>query len=338
MWGGGAQEHACNRAPWLLTLRLHWLTAGLTVQLDASGQLDWLTDLHSLSAGMDSSSSSSMPAGEAFAASSASVSARASAAPPPPPAAVLDWAVSLASSSVRYEPRDTSLTAAVLTVGTISWQAAQGQQQRAVEARRLALHVAAAGSSTTGSTSSSSSCSSSPARRLAGLAASTADLPGFHQVAAEAGITVQLNEVQQAGQQQPEQAAQRPVQELAVSNKGLSITLSRHTLLLLQSLAQQLPARSSSVGGGGSGMQVAGSASRATSPGLEHSASSLAATSAGSGGSRGAAMNVMEGVVQSAYASPRRQAEHPLEASVFLDGEHSQAIAAALPGNQSRCF
>ena len=129
---------------------------------------------------------------------------------------------------------------------------------------------------------------------------------------------------QQSVQRQAEQAAQQAVRQVAVSNKGLSITLSRHTLLLLQSLVRQLPARSSS--GGGSSMQDAAASSNAASPGLECSASSLAAStnSASSEGRRGAPVNVMQGIVQSAYVSPRRQAEHPLEASVFLDGEPTQ--------------
>ena len=114
-----------------------------------------------------------------------------------------------------------------------------------------------------------------------------------------------------------------------MTNKGLSITLSRHTLLLLQSLARQLPDRSSS---GGGSMQSAGATSNAISPGLECSHSSLAASamSAGSEGSRGAPVNVMQGIVQSAYVSPPRQAEHPLEASVFLDGEYF-CLPASMP-------
>jgi hypothetical protein len=233
--------------------------------------------------------------------------------------AVLDWAVSLASCSLRYEPRETSLTAAVLTVGTISWQAAHGQQQSAIQAQRLVLHVAAANSSP------SSSSRSIPAGRQTGLAVSAADLPGFHQVAAEAGITVRLLGGQQLVQRQTEQAAQQAMRQVVVSNTGLSITLSRHTLLLLQSLVPQLPARSSS-GGGSSRMQAAAASSSAASPGLECSASSLAAStnSASSEGRRGAPVNVMQDIVQSAYVSPRRQAEHPLEASVFLDGEQTR--------------
>ena len=286
---------------------LRCLPTGLTALLDDSGQLEWVTDLQSLSA---SAATSNNMLGHAPATSSASAVL--------PPTAVLDWAVRLASCSLRYEPRDTSLTAAVLTVGTISWQAAHGQQHSAVEAQRLVLHVAAANSSP------SSGSRSRPTGRLTGLAVSAADLPGFHQVAAEAGIAVRLLGGQQSVQRQAEQAAQQAVRQVAVSNKGLSITLSRHTLLLLQSLVRQLPARSSS--GGGSSMQDAAASSNAASPGLECSASSLAAStnSASSEGRRGAPVNVMQDIVQSAYVSPRRQAEHPLEASVFLDGEPTQ--------------
>lgn len=302
----------------------------VTLLLREPGQLGWLADLQSFSGA---------PGSDAGSASQAAGAAWAGGELPAPPAPALDWAVGLSSSAVRYEPLDASMAAAVLTAGSISWQARRGQSQSSVHARRLALHVAGP--------SSSSGARGSPAKGLqCGFAssASQADMAGFHQVAAEAGISIQLPQQaqqQQADPQQPGQAVQQAaaMQEVVVTNRGLSISLSRRTLLLLQRLAQQLPSR-----GPGQGTQRAASAMGASVIlGWEGSAASLAASVASAcseGGRQGAPLNVMQGVVQSAYAAPRRPAEHPMEASVFLDGAPAQlgkllAIAPAVHATSS---
>ena len=215
---------------------------------------------------------------------------------PPPPGPALDWAVWLASSCVRYEPGDPGLAAAVLTAGCITWQARQGEAQSSVELRRLALHIA-------GPAARGCACGS-PEGAQQGTPAALPTLPGFHQVAAEAGVSVQLP----AGGGAEAGGAAAAMQEVVVSNRGLTITLSRHTLLLLQCLAAQLPGRSGSGTAGGGGP---------ASPGAECSHGGVAN---GGGAPNGTPVDVMRGVLQAAYASPSRAAEHPLEASVFLDG------------------
>lgn len=274
---------------------------GLTVLLDESAKLAWASDLQQFFAASSDAGSSGGPfAGPGIVG-----------ALPPAPAPALDWAVCLLSTGVRYEPQDTSLAAAVLTAASITWQARHGELQSAAEARRLALHVAAAAGGR----------GSSPERaQRGGVAATAADVAGFHQVAAEQGVCVQLPTVspQQLQQQQQgrQQVVQQPtVREVVITNRGLSITLSRHTLLVLQRLARQLPGRNSS--GDSSGGPL-GAAVGCCSPGPEWSVGSCASMGSTSSGQVG--VNVMQGVVQSAYASPRRPAEHPLEASVFLDG------------------
>ena len=122
------------------------------------------------------------------------------------------------------------------------------------------------------------------------------------------------------------------MQEVVVTNRGTSITLSRHTLLLLQRLARQMPSSSQAAegcsGGGGAGASLPVTASFMCGSDGGSSAGTSLACSAGTIGEVGRALpgvNVMEGVVQAAYASSggslrRHLVERPLEASVFLDG------------------
>jgi len=313
--------------------------------LDETGQLAWARDLQAFSASASSSGSSSTAA--------AAAAAHAAGPCPTPPGPALDLSVSLLATSLRYEPRDASKAAAVLAAASITWQAQHGQQHSSLEARRLALHVAAPAAGT-----------ARPSMGQQSVFAASADVAGFHQVAAEAGISVQLPAaalVPVAGQAaappqplpQPLPLPQPAMQEVVVRNRGLSITLSRQTLLLLHRLSRQLPNRSSSsnarrpgpgtsAAAAGAGDSGAGHVSGSLSP--DHLASSAISTVSGSSSAsscRGqeaapalaaaaapppaaaaaAAVNVMQGVVQSAYASPRRAVEHALEASVFLDGE-----------------
>ena len=291
-------------------LPLTW-PAGLTLLLDESGQLGWLQDLQALAPAAPA------PANSSASSSGTAPAASAAAGLPPPPAPAFEVAVCLAGSSVRYEPADPRTTAAVLTAATISWRGGQGEEAPAssIEARRLALHVAAAGGSGGGG---------SPGKgpQGGGLSRSLAELPGFHQVASEAGLTIRLPSQQQQQQQQQQQA----IRETVVTNRGLSITLSRHTLLLLQGLVAQLPARGGTATANGAaagseqhggGLTPEGSAS---SLGWEASAASAGGDSGGGLLPGGTPVDVMRGVVPAAYASPRRAPERPLEASVFLDG------------------
>ncbi|KAL4447967.1 hypothetical protein ABPG75_005186 [Micractinium tetrahymenae] len=319
--------------------RLALCAAGATVLLDEAGRLGWAADLHAFLA----SSGSPAPA--------AAVPAAAAPLPSPPspsPSTSLDCALRLLSSSVRYEPADPRLAAAVLTVASLAWRAQQGQPS-AVEARRLALHVAAASGS-----GSRASGSLGKAAQQQGAQVSLADVAGFHQVAAEAEIRVRLPGSPAAGapaaaeaagqdqgqappaagwsqqqEQQQQQQQQQQVREVVVTNRGLTITLSRHTLLLLQRLVRQLPSQGSRCGSGSGSSDVNSTRAWGREPGAaasscpEWSVSSAAGMgSAGSGrsGQPGASVDVMRGVVPAAYASPARSAEHPLEASVFLDG------------------
>lgn len=254
---------------------------------------------------------------------------------PPPPTPILDWAVCLLSAAVRYEPQDTDKAAAVLTAAAITWRRPGGVRPgSSIEARKLALHVA--GPAASGGSRRSSSSGSSGRRSAAGLqqgpawGESAAGVAGFHQVAAEAGISVQLPPPQQQSghrgdaqwqrqdaQQQQQPAAQQAVQEIVVTNRGLTVTLSRHTLLLLRKLARQLPS---------SGSSKAAAPSSMSGSGLflpDAIAGSLSDSTGGDASPM--AVSVMHGVVQSAYARPQRPPEHPLEASVFLDGERKGA-------------
>lgn len=284
--------------------------------LDESGQVDWVADLQA------TFSAPAATNGSGLAANGAALADPTATSLPPQPAPALEWGLCLAASSVRYEPKDTHATAAVLTIASISCQSGEGQQQGSIEARRLALHIGAAGGG-------SISASASPARgRSSFQGSSPAELPGFHQVASETGITMQLPTQQQQAAEQQLAGEQQAMQETAVTNRGLSITLSRHTLLLLQGLVQQLPSSRSSHAGssGGEGEQPAGGA---LTP--EHSVGSVGregslAASTGSEGLGRPAVDVMRGVVQGAYASPSRPAEHAMEASVFLDGEVSGGL------------
>lgn len=284
--------------------------------LDESGQLGWASDLQAFSGSAGDSSSQIDSA-------AASPACAAEGPLPPPPAPTLDWALSLSSSAVRYEPRDVRLAAAVLTVGSISWRqqaAAARRQGSTLELRRLALHVGA------GSAGGGGSSNGSPDKLQTGLAPSLAGTPGFHPVAAEAGITVHLPPGS-GGDGQP--SKQQATREVVVTNQGLTITLSRRTLLLLRGLARQLSGHNAEAGvappSAAAAMDDSGSLTPPAPPG------SLAASTASAyseGGQRqagpaaaaGSGVNVMDGVLPAVYASPRRPAEHPLEASVFLDG------------------
>ena len=281
--------------------------AGLTLLLDEGGQLGWAADLQ----------------GFAPPSPDATVSSVVDASLPPPPAPALDWTVCLLSAAVRYEPPDPRKAAAVLTAATISWRRPAGEQHgSSIEAHKLAVHVAGpaacAGSRRNGSSGSSRRRSAAGLHNVPSWSESAAAVAGFHQVAAEAGISVQLPPRQQQISSQQQDAQQQPsvqqMQEIAVTNRGLSVTLSRHTLLLLRKLAHQL--RSSSSASARS-RKVSAIGSSAGNGAL----STEAMAGSTSGESSTAAVNVMQGVMQSAYARPQRPAEHPLEASVFLDGE-----------------
>ena len=290
-------------------------SAGLTAVLDEAGQLAWLADLQGLSAGIGSSSRAPSPARRQ--------DAKAPMLPSPPPVS-LDWVVNLSCSSVRYEPRDTSLVAAVLTVASIAWQSQQGRQERCIEARRLTLHLAATADNDHAGSSSHKPSQGDRSGSSDGLASWTlptmADVAGFHQILAEAGITVRLPVAGQHAERHAQQATAVP--EIAISNKELSIALSRHTFLLLQRLVRQLPASVS--GSTGNSASTTSNSSNGCHRLLELSRCSMAADHM-PGSSKSTrqeiALNVMQGVVQSAYASPQRPVEHQQEASVFLDGE-----------------
>lgn len=281
--------------------------AGLTLLLDEGGQLGWAADLQ----------------GFAPPSPDATVSSVVDASLPPPAAPALDWAVCLLSAAVRYEPPDPRKAAAVLTAAAISWRRPAGEQHgSSIEARKLAVHVAgpaaSAGSKRNGSSGSSGRRSAVGLHYALSWSETAAAVAGFHQVSAEAGISVQLPPRQQQISSQQQDAQQQPsvqqMQEIAVTNRGLSVTLSRHTLLLLRKLAHQL--RSSSSASARS-RKVSAIGSSAGNGAL----STEAMAGSTSGESSTAAVNVMQGVMQSAYARPQRPAEHPLEASVFLDGE-----------------
>ncbi len=299
------------------------MVAGLTVMLGSKGDLSWMEDLRSL-----------VPIAGCI-----SPGARVSACPPDsslrmPPARGLDWVLTLTASSARYEPHDAGLVAAVLSVSRISWRSGHASS---INARRLALHLAAAASgpasnSTSGSITSGSSSGGRQGQSVQLSsdmcpAPTTADATGFHQVASESGIAVHLP-ARPGGNLPGGQAA---VMETIVTNEGLNITLSRHTLLLLQRLARQLAADDATTAcvedlGVGSGEQC----QRAPLPSLNPCDSSSAQASS-QWQCPGPAVNVMAGVVQTAYASSLRPTEHPCEASVFLDGEGRIAVVGTAP-------
>lgn len=320
-------------------LAVHWVppsqrphpagpcAAGATLLLDEAGRLSWAAELQAFFARSNNGpETTGLVPGDG-------------AASPPPPSPTLDCALCLLSSSVRYEPADTRLAAAVLTVGSVGWRTQQGRPS-VVEARRLSLHVGAAGSGGAGEP-----------EQQRGTPALLADVAGFHQVAAEAEVCVRLlsspaagapaaaagggprrGEALNAACPAPSSPPQQPGREVVITNSGLGITLSRHTLLLLQRIARQLrcPASSGDSGSNGSsGGSQAGAWAFCQEPWVAASvhpepATGGAARAGAPGGGQGgrpSAVDVMRDVVQAAYASPQRPAEHPLEASVFLDGE-----------------
>lgn len=318
-------------ARFLLAEGLACLRAGLTLLLDEGGQLGWAADLRAFAPPSDAASSG---AGDASL--------------PPPPAPTLDVAVCLLSFAVRYEPHDTRKAAAVLSAAAVNWQwPSDTRNGSSIEARKLALHVAGPARSRRNGSSSGSNGRHSADGVQNGLAwsESAAGVAGFHQVAAETGISVQLPpppqqqhsgrqpqqgspRSQQHSSQQPPAAAQQAVQEVAVTNCGLSVTLSRHTLLLLRKLAHQLPNSSGSSDSGRQRAAAADGLSGSSEFVREAAAGSLAGSASGDS-SPAAAVNVMQGVMQSAYARPQQPAEHPLEASVFLDGEQAEGWPSA---------
>jgi hypothetical protein len=292
----------------------HCLFAGLTIQFSEIGQLAWLSDLRSFTAGNPSTSTDLGMA--------PTVADHGSATTPEVLSSTLDWAVRLSGSAVRYDPQDTSQAAAILRVGSVTWQSFTAQQDCCIRAHRIALLVAEAAVTRTKNSSNKAVDAASPSAPF--TAAS------FHQVAAEPEITVQLpaaaqrvaTELQQAGQKQP-----AAVSEVVITNKGLEVMLSRHTLLLLQRVVQQITTSS------GRSTVTQPETSHLRHSGAPVCTGSLAVSSATH---KSLAVNVMQDVHQSAYASPPRQVEHPAEASVFLDGKRRTDTLACCKDQRRR--
>jgi hypothetical protein len=274
--------------------------AGLAVVLGPGGRLAWLAQLQESLAFLGGTGGAD--AQEQGASSTT------------PSITTFDCRVQLMSAAIRYAPAHASQVAASLTVARITWRRQQLQPGSTWEAQRLALHVCGpqgrSDSSGNGSSSSfgggkSATYDQEGFQSFAAAGQGQANIAGFHQIASEQGIVVQMPG---AGHL----ATAKAFPELIVSNRRLSITLSRHTLLLLRGLLRELPQQE---------------------PAAEHVstqtwAASVPADALGgeSGPSRGVhheanlPVSVLHGLKQSAYANPKGPVEHPREASVYLDG------------------
>jgi hypothetical protein len=288
-WAG--RVRACLDAPCARSCPGPPPCAGLTLLLDDAGRLPWLQDVQA-------------PAVAGGSAPGCPPGAAGSSLPPPPPLC-LDWAVSLLGSAVRYEPRDSSMVAALLTISSLAWAAGPGQPQSSVQAKRLSLHLAAARQPE----APGDARGGGPARVPCSVPPSAPEVAGFHQVAAEAGLTLRMPWPRPPQQEGVTAAA---VREVALSSSALSLSLSRHTLSLLRRLLDQLAAQR---GNSSEGPPPHGSSSEGASP-----RGSIGGEGVPSRRGVGGGVDVMRDVVQAAYAAPPRPQERPAEASVFLDG------------------